>query len=141
MGEFRSRSNGHIYPLELAGQVLTAQVVLTRADRIEVVDESSWVGMVTGQITPFGAWKPKLGIWPLRLQGPAEIEQSMSDMTFKLVEANFWKSAIWEQKRVEAGVKAFGIDATRERLMEALTERLGIWYVIAHFGIWRVWLT
>lgn len=107
---------------------------MTKADRIEDLEDNSWIDMITLQADRFDGWSPKLGVFPVRLAGPKEIKAGLVSSQVRAVEQQLFTSPAWSQIVKKSGSTTFGIHVARQKVLDLHKDRIGDWLVIIEQG-------
>jgi hypothetical protein len=106
---------------------------MTKADRIEDLEDNSWIDMITLKADRFDGWSPKLGVYPVRLAGPKEIKAGLVPSQVRAIEQQLFNSPGWSQISKTVG-SGFGIHVARQKVLDLHKERIDDWSVI--FGLY-----
>jgi hypothetical protein len=99
---------------------------MTKVDRIEDMEDNTFIDMITRQADRFGGWFPKLGIHPVRLAGPNEMKAGLVPSQIKGIEQRLFQSPEWIKTSQAAGHN-FGIHFTRKKVLDLHRDRIGQW--------------
>lgn len=102
---------------------------MTKADRIEDLDDNLWIDMITCLTDRFDGWSPKLGVFPVRLAGPKEIKAGLVPFQVRAIEQQLFNSLGWMKIAKETGTSGFGIHVARQKVLDLHKERIGDWSV------------
>ena len=101
---------------------------MTKADRIEDLDDNSWIDMITLQADRFDGWSPKLGVYPVRLAGPKEIKAGTAPSQMRAIEQRLFKSPEWVQLSQKSGLAArLGLPSLRKNVLQLHQDRITQW--------------
>jgi hypothetical protein len=101
---------------------------MTKVDRIEDMEDNTFIDIITRQADRFGGWFPKLGIHPVRLAGPSEIKAGLVQSQVRGIEQQLFQSPEWIKISQAAGHN-FGIHVTRKIVLDLHQERISKWKV------------
>jgi len=105
---------------------------MTKADRIEDLEDNSWIDMITLRADRFDGWSSKLGVYPVRLAGPREIKAGLVPSQVRAIEQQLFNSPGWSEVSKTPG-SGFGIHVARQKVLDLHKERIGDWSVISQF--------
>jgi hypothetical protein len=100
---------------------------MTKADRIEDLEDNSWVDMITLKADRFDGWSPKLGVYPVRLAGPREIKAGLVPSQVRAIEQQLFNTSAWSQVAKTAGRGVFGIQVARQKVLDLHKDRISNW--------------
>jgi hypothetical protein len=102
---------------------------MTKADRIEDLEDNSWIDMITLKADRFDGWSPKLGVYPVRLAGPKEIKAGLVPSQVRAIEQQLFNSPGWGQVSKSLGF-GLGIHVARQKVLDLHKEKINDWSVI-----------
>jgi hypothetical protein len=100
---------------------------MTKADRIEDLEDNSWVDMITLKADRFDGWSPKLGVFPVRLAGPREIKAGLVASQVRAIEQQLFNSPAWSDVAKKSGSGGFGINIARQKVLDLHKDRINDW--------------
>jgi len=103
---------------------------MTKADRIEDLDDNSWIDMITLQADRFDGWSPKLGVYPVRLAGPKEIKAGLVAAQVRGIERQLFSSPGWSSIAHKVVPTGFGIVVAQKKVLDLHQDRIAEWSVI-----------
>ena len=100
---------------------------MTKADRIEDLEDNSWIEMITRLNEPFDGWRPRLGVYPVRLAGPKEIKAGLVPSQVRAIEQQLFNSPGWTSIAKKAGLGGFGVNVARRKVLNLHQNRIAKW--------------
>jgi len=100
---------------------------MTKADRIEDLEDNSWIEMITLLNDPYDGWRPRLGVFPVRLAGPKEIKAGLVSHQVRVIERQLFDSPGWARVSKIAKMNTFGIHLARQKVLDLHRDRIEEW--------------
>lgn len=100
---------------------------MTTVDRIEDLEDTSWIEMITRLNDPYHGWRPKLGVYPVRLAGPKEIKAGLIPHQDRVIEQQLFNSLGWVQVIKAEKMGTFGIHLARQKVLDLHRDRIEKW--------------